>query len=85
MEQIETGLLADRIPFIRGGAGPRRAVVFFGGNALLKRLDRASSPSRYARQVARLLPSGLSFWTWADRARCPPAPKPQFPLRSNSR
>src|SRR6185312_1087837 len=62
MEQIETGLLADMIPFIRGGAGPRRAVVFFGGNALLKRLDRSSSPSRYARQVARLLPSGFSFW-----------------------
>ncbi len=62
MEQIETGLLADRFPFIRGGAGPRRAVVFFGGNALLKRLDRASSPRRYARQVARLLPSEFSFW-----------------------
>jgi pimeloyl-ACP methyl ester carboxylesterase len=56
MTNVESGLLADRVPYIRGGSGQREAVVFFGVNALFKRLDRASNPGRYARQVSRLLP-----------------------------
>src|SRR6478735_7585922 len=53
---VESGLIAGRAPYIRGGSGRRDAVVFFGGNALLKRLDKTSDPGRYARQVSRLLP-----------------------------
>ncbi len=56
MTNIETGLLADRVPYIRGGSGTRQAVVFFGVNALFKRLDKTSNPGRYARQVSNLLP-----------------------------
>jgi len=73
MEQIDSRLLLDRIPFIRGGAGTKRAVVFFGGNALLKRLDKTSDPGRYARQVAKLLPPDFSFWIlgYEERAHEP--------------
>src|ERR1044071_3232455 len=56
MTNVEIGLLADRVPYIRGGSGQRKAVVFFGVNALFKRLDRTSNPGRYTRQVSRLLP-----------------------------
>jgi pimeloyl-ACP methyl ester carboxylesterase len=59
--QVKTGLLAGRIPYIRGGGGPRHAVVFFGGNALFKRLDLSSDPGRYAGQIAALLPEGFRF------------------------
>lgn len=67
---VETGLLADKTPYIRGGSGRREAVVFLGANALFKRLNETSDPGRYARQVSRLLPghkftilgySGCSF------------------------
>ncbi len=56
MPPIETGLLNGRVPFLRGGSGARHAVVFFGVNALFKRLDHVPNPARYACQVARLLP-----------------------------
>ena len=56
MTNVETGLLADRVPYIRSGSGQREAVVFFGIHALFKHLDEASDPGRYARQVSRLLP-----------------------------
>ncbi len=56
MTNVETGLLAGRVPYIRGGSGTWEAVVFFGVNALFKRLDKTSNPGRYARQVSRLLP-----------------------------
>jgi pimeloyl-ACP methyl ester carboxylesterase len=56
MTNVETGLLGDGAPYIRGGSGQREAVVFFGVNALFRRLDRTSDPGRYARQVSRLLP-----------------------------
>ena len=56
MTKIETGLLADRVPYISGGSGPRVASVFLGGSALFRRLDHTSDPRRYARQVSRLLP-----------------------------
>jgi len=49
-------LLGNGVPYIRGGSGHREAIVFFGGNALFKRLDKTSNPGRYARQVSRLLP-----------------------------
>jgi len=58
---VETGLFAGKIPYIRGGVGPRHAVVFFGGNALFKRLDKSSDPRRYARQIAGILPEGFRF------------------------
>jgi pimeloyl-ACP methyl ester carboxylesterase len=60
-DQVETGLLAGKIPYIRGGSGPKHAVVFFGGNALFKRLDQSSDPGRYAGQIASLLPEGFRF------------------------
>ncbi len=56
MSGVETGSIADRVPYIRGGSGPREAVVFFGANALFRPLHKTSSPRLYARQVARLLP-----------------------------
>lgn len=56
MPPIETGLLNGRVPFLRGGSGPCHAVVFFGVNALFKRLDQIPNLLRYAHQVARLLP-----------------------------
>ncbi|MFN7934625.1 MAG: alpha/beta fold hydrolase [Bryobacteraceae bacterium] len=55
MPGFETGYLASgRVPYVRGGAGAKEAVVFSGVNALLKPLH--SNPERYARQVSRLLP-----------------------------
>jgi len=57
MKNVETGLLGGRVPYIRGGSGQREAVVFFGVNALFRRLDKTSDPGRYARQVSRLLPA----------------------------
>ena len=71
-EAAETGLLSGRIPYIRGGSGPRHAVVFFGGNALFKRLDRSSDPARYAGQIADLLPEGFRF-TILGYEETPPA------------
>ncbi len=56
MTNVEAGLLAGRVPYIRGGSGRREAVVFFGASALFRRLDETSDPGRYARQVSRLLP-----------------------------
>ncbi len=53
---VEAGLLHNRIPYIRGGSGPRHAAVCFGVNALFKPLHRVSNPARYAAQIARLLP-----------------------------
>lgn len=44
------------MPYIRGGAGPREAVVFPGANALFRPLDQTAGPGRFARQIARLLP-----------------------------
>jgi hypothetical protein len=40
MGEVDTGLFLGRIPYIKVGSGSRRAVVFFSGNALFKRLDR---------------------------------------------
>lgn len=56
MSTVEAGVTGDGVPFISGGSGPRHAVVFFGVNALFRRLDKTANPSRYASQVARLLP-----------------------------
>lgn len=57
---VETGLFLGKIPYIKGGSGPRKVIVFFGGNALLKRLDR-SDARRYAGMIAALLPVGTTF------------------------
>jgi len=70
--RVETGLLAGKIPYIRGGSGPKHALVFFGGNALFKRLDRSSDPGRYAGQIAGLLPEGFRF-TILGYEETPPA------------
>jgi pimeloyl-ACP methyl ester carboxylesterase len=61
MGDVETGLFLDRIPYIKVGSGLRRAVVFFGGNALFKRLDRTDA-SRYAATLRRLLPADYSTY-----------------------
>ena len=61
MSDVDTGLFQGRIPYIRAGSGSRRAVVFFGGNALFKRLDR-SDAGRYAAMIGRLLPADYSFY-----------------------
>lgn len=61
MGNVDTGLFLGRIPYIKADSGSRRAVVFFGGNALFKRLDR-SDAGRYATMVGRLLPANYSFY-----------------------
>lgn len=35
-DRVESGLFSGRIPNIRGGSGPKHAVVFFGANALFR-------------------------------------------------
>jgi hypothetical protein len=55
MGDVETGLFLGRIPYIKAGSGSRTAVIFFGANALFKRLD-TSDASRYAAMFSRLLP-----------------------------
>lgn len=71
MNPVETGLLLGRIPYIRGGAGPRTAVVFFGANALFQRLDRAR-PEDYARMVENVLPPGYAYYILGYEAEPPP-------------
>ena len=56
MTKVESGLLAGRVPYLCGGSGPRTACVFFGVNALFRRLDHTPDPGRYLRQISRLLP-----------------------------
>lgn len=56
MENVERGLLAGRTPYLRGGSGPRTACVFFGVNALFRRLDQTPNPERYLRQISKLVP-----------------------------
>jgi pimeloyl-ACP methyl ester carboxylesterase len=70
--KVEAGLVAGKIPYIRGGSGPQHALVFFGGNALFKRLDLSSDPGRYADQIANLLPVGFRF-TILGYEETPPA------------
>lgn len=57
MTNVESGLLAGRVPYLRGGSGDKTACVFFGANALFRHLDRTANPGRYVRQMARLLPN----------------------------
>jgi pimeloyl-ACP methyl ester carboxylesterase len=61
MGDVDTGLFLDRIPYIKAGSGSGRAVIFFGGNALFKRLDR-SDANRHAAMFSRLLPADYSFY-----------------------
>lgn len=61
MGDVDTGLSLGRIPYIKAGSGSRRAVIFFGGNALFKRLDR-SNAGRHAAMFGRLLPADYSFY-----------------------
>ena len=56
MADVETGFLAGKVPFIRGGSGAAEAVVFPGGNALFRRFDTITRPGFYLRQVTRFLP-----------------------------
>ncbi len=71
-EGVKTGLFLGKIPYIKGGSGPKKAVVFFGGNALFKRLDR-SDARRYAATVAALLPAGTTFHILGYEADPPPS------------
>jgi hypothetical protein len=59
MGDVDTGFFLGRIPYIKAGSGFPRAVIFFGGNALFKRLDR-SDASCYAAMFSRLLPADYS-------------------------
>jgi hypothetical protein len=61
MGKVDTGLFLGRIPYIKAGPGPRRAGIFFGGNALFRRLDR-SDASPYAAMFGKLLPADYSFY-----------------------
>ena len=61
MGDVDTGLFLGRIPYIKAGSGSRTAVIFFGGNALFKPLDR-SDASRYAAMFSRLLPTDYPFY-----------------------
>ncbi|MFN7923241.1 MAG: alpha/beta hydrolase [Bryobacteraceae bacterium] len=44
------------VPSIHGGTGDRSATIFFGVNALFRRLDTVRRPDRYAKQIEQLLP-----------------------------
>jgi pimeloyl-ACP methyl ester carboxylesterase len=61
MGAIERGLFLGRVPFLKGGAGPKTVAVFFGANALFRRIDRMNT-GRYAGAVERLLPRGYRFF-----------------------
>jgi pimeloyl-ACP methyl ester carboxylesterase len=60
MANLETGVLAHGVPYIRGGSGQREAVVFPGGNALFRPLGQTPNPGRFVCQVSRLLPGHKS-------------------------
>jgi pimeloyl-ACP methyl ester carboxylesterase len=66
-EGVATGLFLGRVPYIRGGSGPRKAVVSFGGNALLKRLDRADARRRTGAIGAETMVGGLPADQFFDR------------------
>jgi pimeloyl-ACP methyl ester carboxylesterase len=68
---LKTGLFLGRIPYIRGGAGGKTAVVFFGANALFQPLDRAR-PRDYARMVEQVLPPGYVYYILGYDADPPP-------------
>ena len=65
MTDIETGLLGSGVPYIRGGSGPREAVLFFGANAFFD-LNPAVEPVEiawdarvyWASQLLRTSPNG---------------------------
>jgi pimeloyl-ACP methyl ester carboxylesterase len=69
---VETGQFLGKIPYIKGGSGPKKAVVFVGGNALFKRLDR-SDAHRYVGMVATLLPDGTTFHILGYEEEPPPS------------
>ena len=56
MARVQTGLFANKVPWISGGSGERTACVFPGANALFRRLDEVADPARHLRQVSPLLP-----------------------------
>lgn len=58
---VETGMFLGRIPYIRGGAGDRTAIVFFGANALFQPLHRVK-PEDYALMTQRVLPPGYVYY-----------------------
>jgi hypothetical protein len=76
MKIVETRLPANRATLHPRGSGQREAVIFFGVNALFRRLDENPDTERYARRVSRLLP-GHKFPILEYRARAskkrPPA------------
>lgn len=71
MTDIETGLFLGKIPYAKIGTGPDPIVVFNGGNAFLRRTDKART-RRYAKLIGKLLPPGRCFYI-LDYDMAPPA------------
>ncbi|MCX7781495.1 MAG: alpha/beta hydrolase [Negativicutes bacterium] len=57
----ETGLFLHKIPYIKGGAGPRTMVFFYGGSALLTSLTK-SSIKNYLNAVRQYVPQGYTYY-----------------------
>src|SRR5690349_296483 len=61
MTQFETGLLLNRIPYVKAGSGPGPIVILNGGQAFVRRPTPARA-QRDAKRIARLLPSGRPIY-----------------------
>ena len=61
MTHYETGLFLNKIPYAKCGGGPNPIVVLNGGQAFVRRPSPART-RRDAKRIARLLPSGSTFY-----------------------
>jgi pimeloyl-ACP methyl ester carboxylesterase len=68
---LEFGQTPNGIPFVRGGSGPRHALILLGASSLFRPLG-ASEGQRYARTFDRLLPRDYRY-TIMGYADHPPA------------
>lgn len=61
MNEFETGLFLNRIPYAKAGSGPNPIVVFNGGQAFVRR-PAPDRTRRDAMRIARILPKGRPFY-----------------------
>lgn len=59
----ETGLFHAKIPYIKGGSGPKSLVFFYGGSALLTSLDK-SSVRDHLRVIEAYVPAGYTYYVF---------------------
>jgi pimeloyl-ACP methyl ester carboxylesterase len=63
MNEFETGLFLNRIPYVKAGCGEKPIVVFNGGQAFVRR-PAPDRTRRDARRIARLLPADQPFYVF---------------------